>query len=91
MSLTYKTKVWNISGEQEFDGHFTLLNPQIKIQSINFNNTPNVSISLEVTENGGLYKHYAHIQYANNADETNINLLADAAIAASFPNAVESV
>jgi hypothetical protein len=90
MGLLYTTKTWTISGEQEFDGYFTLLNPQIKIQSVNFNNNTNVSISLEITENGGLFKHYAHLQYVNSANENNINTVVNAAVANAFPNATES-
>lgn len=91
MSLIYTTKTWTISGEQEFDGYFTLLNPQIKVQSINFSNNTNVSISLEITENGGMFKHYAHIQYVNSTNEENINTVVSEAIADAFPNATELV
>ena len=86
MGHIFSTKVWDIPGEYEFDGYVTLLNPAIKVTSVGvYNNS--ASIHLNVTENGGVYIHEFSVQ-AEGLQETDLNLLVDAAIAEIFPEAV---
>lgn len=84
MAYAFTSKQWTISGEHNF-GDFTLLNPVFTAKNLQIVEG-NVYLTLEVVENGGVFKHHAHVNYAG-ATETDINLLVDAAVAAAFPAA----
>jgi hypothetical protein len=86
MAHTYNTKVWDISGEYEFDGYVTLLNPAIKVISVGVHNNI-TSLHFNVTENGGVYIHEFSSQIEG-LNETDLNILVDAAIEQIFPQAV---
>ena len=82
MAYAFTSKQWTISGEHNF-GDFTLLNPVFSAKNLQIVEG-NVYLTLEVVENGGVFKHHAHVNYAG-ATETDVNLLVDAAVAAAFP------
>lgn len=82
----FTSKVWTIAGEQQFDGYVTLLNPSIKVQSMNIGSTT-VSAALVVTENGGIFEHRFSVSLQNPVN-TDVELLADELIAGNFPDAV---
>lgn len=84
MAYAFTSKQWTISGEHNF-GDFTLLNPVFSAKNLQIVEG-NVYLTLEVVENGGVFKHHAHVNYAG-ATETDVNLLVDAAVAAAFPTA----
>jgi hypothetical protein len=84
MAYAFTSKQWTISGEHNF-GDFTLLNPVFTAKNLQIVDG-NVYLTLEVVENGGVFKHHAHVNYAG-ATETDVNLLVDAAVAAAFPAA----
>ena len=84
MAYAFTSKQWTISGEHNF-GDFTLLNPVFSAKSLQIVDG-NVYLTLEVVENGGVFKHHAHVNYAG-ATETDVNLLVDAAVEAAFPAA----
>jgi len=84
MAYAFASKQWTISGEHNF-GDFTLLNPVFTAKNLQIVEG-NVYLTLEVVENGGVFKHHAHVNYAG-ATETDVNLLVDAAVAAAFPAA----
>jgi hypothetical protein len=84
MAYAFTSKQWTISGEHNF-GDFTLLNPVFSAKNLQIVDG-NVYLTLEVVENGGVFKHHAHVNYAG-ATETDVNLLVDAAVAAAFPAA----
>jgi len=84
MAYAFTSKQWTISGEHNF-GDFTLLNPVFTAKNLQIVEG-NVYLTLEVVENGGVFKHHAHVNYAG-ATETDVNLLVDAAVAAAFPAA----
>jgi hypothetical protein len=84
MAYAFTTKKWTISGEHSFN-EFTLLNPIFSAKNLQIVDG-NVYLTLEVIENGGVFKHHAHVNYAG-ATETDINLLVDAVVAAAFPTA----
>jgi len=85
MSYTFSTKTWSISGEHDFDG-FSLLNPTFSIKNVQFIND-RIYVQLEISENGGVYKHHTSIN-CEAKDETDINLLVDDIMAEKFPTAV---
>jgi hypothetical protein len=84
MAYAFTSKQWTISGEHNF-GDFTLLNPIFSAKSLQVVEN-NVYLTLEVIENGGVFKHHAHVNYAA-PSETDVNLLVDAVVAAAFPTA----
>lgn len=88
MAYSFTTKQWTISGEHNF-GDFTLLNPLFTAKNLQIVGG-NVYLTLEVTENGGVFKHHAHINFPG-ATETNINSLVDAVVTSAFPSATEVV
>lgn len=86
MTFNFTTKVWKISGEKSFEGQFTLLNPAMKIaQMVVRENT--VYLQLVITENGGIFNHQFNVQYENSS-ESDLDIIADAAMAQAFPEAV---
>lgn len=86
MAHTFSTKIWDIQGEYEFEGYVRLLNPAIQVTSVGVYKN-NASIHLHVTENGGVYIHEFSVQ-TEGLEETDLNLLVDAAMAQLFPEAV---
>ena len=86
MSFTYQAKSWTISGEKEFENHFTLLNPTLSIVQIVINGG-DIYLQLSATENGGVFVHNLNVKYSNTSGETNIDIVVDAAIANAFPDA----
>lgn len=85
MAYAFTTKQWTISGEHNF-GEFTLLNPVFSAKNLQIVEG-NVYLTLEVKENGGVFKHHVHINHAA-ATETDINALVEAVVSAAFPSAV---
>lgn len=84
MAYSFASKQWEIAGSHDF-GDFTLLNPTIR--PINCQVLENsVHVQIELTENGGVFKHYTNVTYAETT-ETNINNLVDDIMAAAFPTA----
>jgi hypothetical protein len=45
-----------------------------------------VYLTLEVVENGGVFKHHAHVNFPG-ATETDLNALVDSIVASAFPAA----
>lgn len=86
MAFTFTNKVWDITGTKEFENSFTLLNPSIKIAQMVVREST-VYLQLVVNENGGLFNHQFNVQY-DNAAETDLDAIADAAMAQAFPGAV---
>ena len=86
--MIYPTQTWSITGEYNFDnGGFKLLNPAMTVRSISIGANNNVSVSLTVKEDGGIYEHYTAVNYNNAAGEANLDVLVNAALAAAFPTA----
>lgn len=86
MAFTYQAKSWTISGEKEFENHFTLLNPTLSVVQIVINEAE-VYLQLAATENGGVFVHNLNIRYSNASGETSVDAIVDAAILAAFPDA----
>lgn len=86
MAHTFSTKIWDIQGEYQFDNYLKLLNPSMQVTSLSVYEHK-ISIELKVIENGGVYTHGFNIQ-TEGLEETDLNLLVDAAMAQLFPEAV---
>ena len=84
MAYAFTSKQWTISGEHNF-GDFTLLNPVFSAKNLQIVDG-NVYLTLEVVENGGVFKHHAHINFPG-ATETDLNALVDSIVASAFPAA----
>jgi len=87
MAFAFQSKSWSITGEKEFENHFTLLNPTLTVMQVSVHES-NVYISMKAIENGGVFVHNLNIQYNNTAGETNLDVIVDAAVAQAFPEAV---
>jgi len=87
MAFLFQSKSWSITGEKEFENHFTLLNPTLTVMQVSVHES-NVYISMKAIENGGVFVHNLNIHYNNTAGETNLDVIVDAAIAQAFPEAV---
>ena len=85
--MVYPQQTWSVVGEQQFDGSYTLLNPAIKVSQVVLQANNIVSLSLSVTENGGVFQHYAHITYDNVDEQTDIDILVNDAMNSAFPAA----
>lgn len=85
MAYAFTTKQWAVAGEQDF-GEFKLLNPIFSVRNVQIVDT-NVYLVLDISENGGIFKHNTHITYAAPA-ETDINALVDMVVTSAFPEAV---
>lgn len=86
MAFSFTQKVWDITGQREFENSFTLLNPSLKIAQMVVREST-VFLQLVVNENGGVFNHQFNIQYEN-ALETNLDVIAENAMAQAFPEAV---
>lgn len=86
MAFSFTQKVWDITGQREFENSFTLLNPSMKIAQMVVREST-VFLQLVVNENGGVFNHQFNIQYEN-ALETNLDVIAENAMAEAFPEAV---
>ena len=85
--MNYTTKTWSIAGEHTFQNNgYTLLNPAMTVRTVTFNGN-NVSVSLIVKEDGGVFEHYANANYTTDGNESNIDTIVSAAIAFEFPTA----
>jgi len=87
MAFAFQSKSWSITGEKEFENHFTLLNPTLTVMQVSVHES-NVYIAMKAVENGGVFVHNLNIQYNNTAGETDLDVIVDAAIAQAFPEAV---
>ena len=87
MAFAFQSKSWSITGEKEFENHFTLLNPTLTVMQVSVHES-NVYIAMKAVENGGVFVHNLNIQYNNTAGETNLDVIVDAAVAQAFPEAV---
>jgi len=86
MAFLFQSKSWSITGEKEFEGHFTLLNPTLTVMQVSVHET-NVYISMHVVENEGVFVHNLNVHYNNSAGETDLDVIVDAAVAEGFPEA----
>ena len=86
MAFLFQSKSWSITGEKEFENHFTLLNPTLTVMQVSIHES-NVYIALKAVENGGVFTHNLNVQYNNSAGETDLDLIVDAAMAQAFPEA----
>jgi len=87
MAFAFQSKSWSITGEKEFENHFTLLNPTLTVMQVSVHES-NVYIAMKAVENGGVFIHNLNIQYNNTAGETDLDVIVDAAVAQAFPEAV---
>jgi len=87
MAFAFQSKSWSITGEKEFENHFTLLNPTLTVMQVSVHES-NVYIAMKAVENGGVFVHNLNIQYNNTAGETDLDVIVDAAVAQAFPEAV---
>ena len=87
MAFAFQSKSWSITGEKEFENHFTLLNPTLTVMQVSVHES-NVYIAMKAVENGGVFVHNLNIQYNNTAGGTDLDVIVDAAIAQAFPEAV---
>jgi hypothetical protein len=87
MAFLFQSKSWSITGEKEFENHFTLLNPTLTVMQVSVHES-NVYIAMKTVENGGVFVHNLNIQYNNTAGETDLDVIVDAAVAQAFPEAV---
>lgn len=84
--MLYPQQTWSVVGEQVFDnGGYTLLNPSMKVTNVTFGANNLVQISINAHENNGVYTHHAYITYDNVVGETDVDIIVNAAMAASFP------
>ena len=87
MAFLFQSKSWSITGEKEFENHFTLLNPTLTVMQVSVHES-NIYIAMKAVENGGVFIHNLNIQYNNAAGGTDLDVIVDAAIAQAFPEAV---
>ena len=87
MAFLFQSKSWSITGEKEFENHFTLLNPTLTVMQVSVHES-NVYIAMKAVENGGVFAHNLNIQYNNTAGGTDLDVIVDAAVAQAFPEAV---
>ena len=87
MAFLFQSKSLSITGEKEFENHFTLLNPTLTVMQVSVHES-NVYIAMKAVENGGVFIHNLNIQYNNTAGETDLDVIVDAAVAQAFPEAV---
>ena len=88
MAFAFESKSWSYTGEKEFEnGGFTLLNPTVSVLSVSIQES-NIYIAMKAVENSGVYVHGLNIQYNNDAGETDIDVIVDAAVAAALPDFV---
>ena len=86
--MSYSTTTWSIAGEHTYENEgFTLLNPQMTIRSITVNVPNNYHFSLNMTEDGGVFKHNYWFNYTHDGEETDLEVIALAAMASKFPTA----
>ena len=86
MAFSFQSKSWSIEGEKEFENHFTILNPTLSVMQVSVHEE-NVYIGMKAVENGGVFVHNLNVQYNNDAGETDLDVIVDAAIAQAFPEA----
>ena len=86
MAFSFQSKSWSIAGEKEFENHFTILNPTLSVMQVSVHEE-NVYIGMKAVENGGVFVHNLNVQYNNDAGETDLDVIVDAAIAQAFPEA----
>ena len=87
MAFLFQSKSWSITGEKEFENHFTLLNPTLTVMQVSVHES-NIYIAMKAVENGGVFIHNLNIHYNNSAGETDLDVIVDAAVAQAFPEAV---
>jgi len=86
MAFAFESKSWSFTGEKEFENNgFTLLNPTVSVLSVSVQGG-NVYVAMKAVENSGVYQHHLNIQYNNAGDETNLDTIVDAAVAAALPD-----
>jgi hypothetical protein len=89
--MNYTTQTWSIAGEHTFQNNgYTLLNPAMTVRSVTFGPNNTVSISLVAKEDGGVFEHYANVNYTTDGSESNIDVIVSAAMAYAFPTATVS-
>lgn len=86
MAFAYQTKSWEISGEKEFENGMKLLNPTLSVNQVVVNDN-GLYVSLKAIENGGVYVHNVNVAYPFLTEETDLDVLVDAAMAHAFPTA----
>jgi hypothetical protein len=87
MPQTFTTKTWSVSGETNF-GEFTLLNPEIKVIACQLV-ADSAYLQLEVTENGGVFKHITTVTYKE-PSETEVDDIVSKAMSIAFPESKTS-
>ena len=86
MAFLFQSKSWSITGEKEFENHFTLLNPTLSVMQVSVHDA-NVYVNMTAVENGGVFVHNLNAQYNNAAGGTDLDVIVDAAVAEAFPDA----
>jgi len=86
MAFAFQTKTWSISGEKEFENGMKLLNPTLSVNQVIVNEN-GLYAYLKATENGGVYIHNVNVAYPFLTEETDLDVLVDAAMAHAFPTA----
>ena len=86
MAFAFQSKTWVISGEKEFESGTKLLNPSLSVNQVVVNDN-GLYVSLKATENGGVYIHNVNVAYPFLTEETDLDVLVDAAMAHAFPTA----
>ena len=86
MAFLFQSKSWSITGEKEFENHFTLLNPTLSVMQVSVHDA-NVYVNMTAVENGGVFVHNLNVQYNNAAGGTDLDVIVDAAVAEAFPDA----
>lgn len=89
MAFSYLTKTWTITGEKEFEGGTKLLNPSLKVKQVVLTED-GIFLSIHATENGGIFVHNVNVRMPLLTDETDVDVLVDAAMTHTFPTAVSA-